>query len=523
MKKILVLVMALAFIVSAFAATEVPATLSVTNPVFEGAVSFEVGFDENGLDLMFGNTLKVTTAFSSGYSATFGGNEGGMLTAVLSGDLVGLAKDTTPAFSLVSITYEDNMLKAVFNNSGIKEYSKYIVYNEDANGDGALDLSAVGAHHAIVTLKDLGFEFLYVDLTSTDDVKSDATQTDNPVMLNGDLFAAKYSLSVVPQFDVDLTAGFWAADPATRLAVSTPATKTGFAVAAAFTGKEAVSGLTGEFFFGSQEGSSTYLLSASYKKDFEAGMFTVTPHTTFDFAKATTLPAFVKPVSDATQVTFGADLSADFGVAGSISLTDKVTLPLPGDMTYTYAVEYSNKIHDLFNIESLKVSKADGTEIATPLSLSAKVSGSQTFDAVSAAYDVTLNSVDLDKVSDEYAVDAHSKVGYEADMVTVSLNAWYKLHAATKDATNNLAYDVSVTVNPVDKVDVKLSMKNYTDSDSDGNIFEETFNEPSEFLYTADVTYSPNDVITTGVHVSNASFGSKDLYWNAYIKGSVSF
>ncbi|NUU99328.1 hypothetical protein XO12_04140 [Marinitoga sp. 1154] len=522
MKKIFVLVMVLAFLVSAFAATEVPATLSVTNPVFEGTVSFEVGFDENGLDLMFGNTLKVTTAFSSGYSATFGGNEGGMLTAVLSGDLVGLAKDTTPAFDLVSITYEDNMLKAVFNNSGILDYSKYIVYNT-YDDDGNPELSKVGAHHAIVTLKDLGFEFLYVDLTSTDDVKADATQTDNPVMLNGDLFAAKYSLSVVPQFDVDLTAGFWAADPATRLAVSTPATKTGFAVAAAFTGKEAVSGLTGEFFFGSQEGSSTYLLSASYKKDFEAGMFTVTPHTTFDFAKATTLPAFVKPVSDATQVTFGADLSADFGVAGSISLTDKVTLPLPGDMTYTYAVEYSNKIHDLFNIESVKVSKADGTEIATPLSLSAKVSGSQTFDAVSAVYDVTLNSVDLDKVSDEYAVDVHSKVGYEADMVNVSAHVYYKLYAATKDATNNLGYMVSVTVKPVDKVDVELSIKNYTDSDSDGNIFEETFNEPSEFLYTADVTYSPNDVITTGVHVSNASFGSKDLYWNAYIKGSVSF
>ncbi|WP_129408801.1 hypothetical protein [Marinitoga lauensis] len=472
------------------------------------------------MDLNLTNSLKVTTAFSSGYSATYGGKTEGMLSVVLSGDVSTLAKDTVPALTLKSITYEDNMVKVLFNNGGMLDYSKYIIYNT-YDSDGNAQLPVVGDRYAAVTLKGFDADVLYVDLTSGYDVDTDATHVDNPTMLNGDLLAAKKSLSV-SMIDADLTVAAWSAD-STRLAVAGPATKTGFAVSAETTGKDALAGLTADLFFGSHDGSSAYLLSASYSKDFESGMFTVTPHMTFDYAKSATLPEFIRPVSDATKVTFGADLSADFGIAGSLSLTDKITLPLPGDMTYTYAVEYSNKIHDLFNIESVKVSKADGTEIASPLNLSAKVSGSTTMDAVSAGYDVTLGSVALDKVSDEYAVDIHVKTGYEADMVTVSGDVWYKLHAATKDATNNLGYMVTVSVKPMDKVAVDLSLKNFSDTDSDGNYFEETFNEPADFLYSADVTYTPNDAITSGLHLSNATYGGKSFYWNAYVKGSVSF
>ncbi|WGS64147.1 hypothetical protein [Marinitoga aeolica] len=520
MKKIFALVMALALLVSAFAATEVPATLSVTNPVFEGSVGFEVGFDENGLDLNFTKDLAVTTTFDWKYSAAVNGKTEGMLTVALSGDL-GTPGATALNISLDSITYEDSMIKALFNNGGMLDYSTYILYNT-YDSDGNAQLPAVGDRYALVTLKNLDAEVLYVDLTSGYDVNADATSVDNPTMLNGDLLAAKKSLSV-SMIDANVTAAFWSAD-STRLAVAGPATKTGFAVSAETTGKDAIAGLTADLFFGSYDGSSAYLLSTSYSKDFESGIFTVTPHMTFDYAVSATLPEFIKPVSDASDVTFGADLASDFGIAGSLTLTDTVTLPLAGDMTYTYAVEYSNKIHDLFNIESVKVSKADGSEIASPLELSAKVSGSTTLDAVSAGYDVTLGSVALDKVSDEYAVDIHANAGYEADMVSVSFDTWYKLHAATKDATNNLGYMASVSVKPMDKVAVDLSLKNFSgDTNSDGNYFDETFNEPADFLYSADVTYTPNDVITAGLHLSNATFGGKAFYWNAYVKGSMNF
>lgn len=516
MKKIFALVMALALLVSAFAATEVPATLSVTNPVFKGSVSFELGFDENGLDLNFANGLSMVTNFSWNYSASFGSKDEGALSVVLSGDLT---SNTVP--SIVSFTLEDDLLKAVFNNSGIAEYSTYILYNEDADGDGALDLPAVGAHHALVTLKDLGLDLLYVDLTSGYDVDVDATSSDKPILLNGDLFAAKKDLSV-SMFDVNVTAAGWAATD-TRVAVTGSATETGFAVSFETTAKEALEGLSSDILVLSHDGSLTYMVKGSYSKDFEAGLFTVTPHVSYDFAKAELVPVFIKPVSDATQVAFGANLAADFGVAGNLKLTDTVTLPLPGDMSYTYAVTYSNKVHNLFNLEYLTVTKVNGTEVASPFNLSAKVSGSTTFDAVSAGYDVTLGSVALDKVSDEYAVDVHANAGYKTDMVSVSFDTWYKLHAATKDATNNLGYMASVEVKPMDKVAVDLSLKNFNDTDNDGNYFEETFNKPADFLYSVDVTYAYTDNVTTGFHLSNAAFGRKALYWNAYVKGSISF
>ncbi|KAF2955629.1 hypothetical protein [Marinitoga sp. 38H-ov] len=522
MKKVLALVMALALMVSAFAATEVPATLSVTNPVFEGSVSFEIGFDENGLDLKFDNSLKVTTAFYQGYSATFGGGNSGMLTVVLSGDLVGVAKDTIPAFSLSSITYEDDMLKAVFNNSGILDYSKYIVYNT-YDDDGNAQLPKVGDRHALVTLKDLGLDFLYVDLTSDYDVTAHATG--DTLFLNGDLLAGKKDLTV-SMFDVNMTAAAWSAD-STRLAVTGPATKTGFAVAFETTGKDAVEGLTADLVVASHAGSLAYMLDAGYKKDYEAGMFTVTPHMTFDYAKSAMLPEFVKPISDATKVTFGADLSADFGVAGNVKLTDTITLPLPGDISYTYAVTYANKVHDLFNLEYLTVTKTDGTELATPFTLKAKVSGSTTMDAISAGYDVTLLSVALDKVADEYVVNAHANAGYEADMVSVMFDAWYILDAETTMDATDLGYKATVELKPMDKVTATFVVRNFSgkDSDSDGSYFDEEFMKPGELVYTADLTYAYTDNVTAGFH-----FGTEDNYgmtsaihWYGYVKGSVSF
>jgi hypothetical protein len=153
----------------------------------------------------------------------------------------------------------------------------------------------------------------------------------------------------------------------------------------------------------------------------------------------------------------------------------------------------------------LKVTRAwDTTDVATNvLRFSAKLSGSQTFDTVTAGYSLFARVPNL--------LDNPSKT--------------FWLYA-----------NPYVTLKPVDKVSVSANLYAYI------NASDSTADKKDDFGYSVNVAYNPNSVIELGAHLGNEvdgysyddDFGDFYYYtgnasglggyhWYAYVTGTVEF
>ncbi|SHE27738.1 hypothetical protein SAMN02745164_00077 [Marinitoga hydrogenitolerans DSM 16785] len=505
MKKVLVLLSVLVFSLSLFAQTNVEVS---TEAWVQGSVTFTLGLDENGLDLSFnqfdnyagytlhtGIYITIPTGVSADDSATLSANVSGSF---------GLDSWTT--FGISDMTYEDANVKLYLANYPYYgTFSSYTVANYDNNYDGSTD-DPLGSHYAELTVKDFGLDVLYVDLSSSYDVTDHSTSTKDASFLNSDVFAVKKSLDL-GMFDLTAAGAFWASAPMAR----TSGVALGYSADVNLSGKEGLKGLGVNAVYGAQSATETDLsekamrIFVDYSKDFEAGIVTLSPYVSFKYQKGINKLALVNQAwsGDASEVYASLTSNFDFGLTLGVDGLYKLSSDATPEFS-AYA-NFAKKFADLANLEMLKVTREwDTTDVATNvLRFSVKVTGSQTFDIVTAGYSLFARVPNLlDNPGETYWLFANPYV----------------------------------TLKPVDKVSVDANLYAYIDAS------EADADKKDDFGYSLNIAYNPNSVIELGAHLGNEVSGYSydddfgDFYyytgnasgfggyhWYAYVTGTVEF
>ncbi|NUU98219.1 hypothetical protein [Marinitoga sp. 1138] len=523
MKKVLVFLVVLAFAVLSFAATKMD--------VYEygkvyGKVEFGLKMTSKGIGLDFGAdnwpdsyTFKTIFLYYLDKTET---DDGATLTVSVSYFAPDRYKKGD--ISIDSISYEDALMSLNFVNDGyddtfspftfVNYNHRYKAKDPDWIKTGYSD-DPIGNAYLEANIKSIDLDLLYIDF-------DDSAYPDEEVILRGDAFGVKKSFDL-GTFDLDAAGAFWAAGD--RDAATPTQNFLGYAAEAQISGKDTLKGLSVDAVFGAQSSEkyndfkkNAMRLNASYSKAFEAGIITVSPFVNFKYQKGLMDLPFTDHVTtdawdgcpslDASKVYMALPVKADLGIAGNleVKLHGNVYFAKDKKPAYEAYVNYSNKIADLANIDMVKVTKVWDSIDATAMKLrfSAKVSGKQTFDMVTAGYKTYFRIPDLmDKPADTYFLYANP----------------------------------FVTVKPVDKVTLEGNVY-YAKDASDSNTKD-------DFGYKLEAKYNPSSLITFGAEVHNRAFngwtydsdfgfyngywfywsgtGDNKVSWSAYIKGEMEF
>jgi len=508
MKKLVAFIAVLAMALASFAgivASGPNYTASVS-----GSINFGLLFDETGFDLFVDNGVLYDASHSISLALTGETNDGdATLTLNFSAtDALFDSSITDGGATFNDATYEDSKVMLGFMNYSYEDtVNVFYLANYDKNGDGYID-DPIGTKYMTANFKGMDLDFTYITLDNLDTrhSTSDAATT----IVAGDVMAVNMPYDY--NFGSgNINAAFWGANTS-RTAVTLQSTTTsgkfmGFAAGTDWAGKDMVDGLSLAAAFGLQSATditafdkSAYRFNAAYEKDFEVvsdPALTVTPHVNFEYRTDNPFPfRDTDYTAAASYVEAGADVSADLDMAGVFGIYDTVTYDLGASpaLSYEYGVTYSNeKIADLFKI-SAEFGKVDGTEIATPFGLTAKVWGGMS--------------------EDMYSFDYMAELTDMGDLVPLTNMA---------SATDKyVAYDVNFSVMPVENVEIAASLYNYT-KDSDG--YYVNIEKIAEPVWTLDATYSPNSILSMGGHV-----GTEDnwgeftaIHWYLFAKASFSF
>lgn len=505
MKKLMAIIAVLAMALASFAG------ITATGPDFttsvSGGVDFGLLFDETGFDLFvdrytyytadWGMTLSISGEnVDADYPATLTANFGGTF-----GNFDALA-------DFYSAKYEDNLMVLDFVNSSYQDtLNVFYLANYDYNYDGLVD-DPIGTKYMNVNYKDLDLDFTYITLDNLD--TRHATSDAATSIVAGDVMAVNYPFS----YDLgagNINAAVWGANT-DRTAVTLQSTTTsgkfmGFAAGTDWTGADMVEGLYMAAAFGLQSATditafdeTAYRFNVGYGKDFsvlEDPAVTVTPHADLEYRTENPFPfRDTAYTSAASQIAAGVDASANLGIAGSLGLYDTVTYDLGASpaVSYLYGVTYSNEeIHELLNV-SAKVEKTDSSEIATPFSLNAKVWGGMSEEMYNFSYKVEL-------------------AGLSGALVPLT-----EMASVTD---KYVAYDLKVSVYPVEKVSIDASLYNYTLNDYG----YDSIAKIAEPVWTLDATYKPNSILSMGGHVGTENnWGDfTAIHWYLFGKASFSF
>lgn len=513
MKKLLVVLTVLVLSLAVFAEVTVSGP-NFTTGLRYGYAAFGLRLDENGMDIYSSNSTQGKAYWS--FAAVVADPSSAEEDATVSINLGNPAAGNTnvwQSLSLISGTFENNLLKVAANFYGYEDVlSNYTLWNTDANGDGNID-DPIGRAYMVTTLKDYDLDVLYITLAKDYTVTTHSTANYVGNFLLADVFATKKSLDLSVG-SVNAAAVFMATDPV-RTTLTDAATTgadgeyLGFSADANFTAKDALEGLTANVAFGMQSAAKTtsfdksaFLVRADYTKDMEVSdMVTVTPHGLVYFNTDMSVLPFAKPTSAASKIAVGADVAFDLGDAlGTVSLTDTVTLPFVGDMTTKVAATYKNSFSELANVEAT-FEKQNSSNFASPMALSAKVSGSTSMDMVDVSYFVA--------VSDFDNVNKYNKTVSLTDIASVT--------------DKYMPYEVKVVVKPVDKTSVTFRLYNYTTDPDYGNY--NLINSIAEPCFTLDAAYKPYSFTKVGAHVGSESNWGKigAIHWYLTAEVALSF
>lgn len=530
MKKLLVVLAVLAMIVSGFAG----ASIATSGPNFTaslvsgGSVSFGLYFDQNGLDL--GNTismkysasfkigLKVSASDSITYPAT--------LTLGLSASSPEWQKSINKQLlSFKNGRYEDNLVDFFFDNNPYEgSWSKYTLFNEDANGDGEMDYTPVGRQYITTNFKPITLDALYITMSKATTYSEHASINNANQLLFADFFAFKKT------FDTDMAklnayAAFWAANKGSSSNKKRPATIEasplsldgkwlGGSAEAELTAKGILEGLTANFAAGAESKVKAadfkdiaYYAMVNYSKGYkvlETPSVTVTPHAKLQYNTLMNVLPFVKDTSAAKLVKGGVDLALDMGVVGTFGLKDTFTLDLDkktDNLKSDYGVTYTNKTLAFANVYG-EFAKINGTEPATPFGLNVKLNGSYTMAPVTVSY---------------LAEVAKVNAGGASKLVPLS--------DISKVTEKYFAYQATLKVDIIPSlVNLEAKVFNYT-TNSDGEYT--AIHKIAEPVYYGTLAYTPNKFWKVAAHVGTddgSSWGKfGNIHWNLSAVCSVSF
>jgi len=537
MKKLLVVLAVLAMIVSGFAG----ASIATSGPNFTaslvsgGSVSFGLYFDENGLDLGNAISMKYSASFKIGLnvSASDSITYPATLTLDLSATAPGWNSSLTPPAWQSSINkqllsfnngrYEDNLVDFFFDNNPYEgSWSKYTLYNEDANGDGTMDYTPVGRQYITTNVKPITLDALYITMSKATTYSAHATTNNATQLLFADFFAFKKT------FDTDMAklnayAAFWAANkarPATIEAspLSLDGKWLGGSAEAELTAKGILEGLTANFAAGAESKVKAadfkdfaYYAMVNYSKGYkvlETPSVTVTPHAKFQYNTLMNVLPFVKDTSAASWVNAGADLALDMGAVGTFGLKDTVTFAFgknvygtDKNLKYYYGLTYTNKTLAFANVYG-EFAKINGTEPATPFGLNVKLNGSYTMAPVTVSY---------------LAEVAKVNAGGASKLVPLS--------DISKVTEKYFAYQATLKVDIIPSlVNLEAKVFNYTT-----NPYGEytAIHKIAEPVYYGTLAYTPNKFWKVAAHVGTddgSSWGKfGNIHWNLSAVCSVSF
>ena len=538
MKKLLVVLAVLAMIVSGFAG----ASIATSGPNFTaslvsgGSVSFGLYFDENGLDLGNAISMKYSASFTIGLnvSASDSISYPATLTLGLSATAPGWNGTTWQGsidkqlLSFNNGRYEDNLLNLYFKNGAYYgSWSKYTLFNEDANGDGKMDYTPVGRQYITTNFKPITLDALYITMSSATTYSPHATTNNATQLLFADFFAFKKT------FDTDMAklnayAAFWAANKGSSSNKSRPATIEassltldgkwlGGSAEAELTAKGILEGLTANFAAGANSKEKAadfkdfaYYAMVNYSKGYkvlETPSVTVTPHAKFQYNTLMNVLPFVKDTIAASWVNAGADLALDMGAVGTFGLKDTVTFAFGKDdgpnknLKYYYGLTYTNKTLAFANVYG-EFAKINGTEPATPFGLNVKLNGSYTMAPVTVSYLAEVAKVNKGGASKLVPLSDISKV-----------------------TEKYFAYQATLKVDIIPSlVNLEAKVINYK-TNSDGeytNIYK-----IAEPVYYGTLAYTPNKFWKVAAHVGTddgSSWGKfGNIHWNLSAVCSVSF
>ncbi|MGM0641202.1 MAG: hypothetical protein ACQESN_07265 [Thermotogota bacterium] len=508
MKKLVAIVAVLAMALASFAG------IVASGPNYTASVSGSIGFgllfEETGFDLFVDNGVLYNAEHSVSLALS-GETTDGEASLTLNFSAADVAYDTagsdmTPTF--LSATYEDSMMNLGFMNYPYEDtVNVYYLANYDKSGDGLID-DPIGTKYMTANFKGLDLDFTYITLDNLD--TRHATSDSATTIVAGDVMAVNMPFA----YDMGLgniNAAFWGANkdrtPVTLESSTTSGKFMGFAAGTDWTGAEMVEGLSMAAAFGMQSATditafdeTAYRLNVNYERAFSVvddPSMTVTPHAVFEYRTENPFPfAHVDYTGEASYVSAGVDASADLGMAGVFGIYDTVTYDLGASpaLSYEYGVTYSNEeLHELFKV-SAQFGKMDSTEIATPFGLTAKVWGGMTEDMFGFNYMAELTDMgdlvpltDMASVTDEF-----------------------------------MAYDVNVSVYPVENVSIDASLYNYT---LDANGDYASIQNIADPVWTLDATYSPNSILSMGGHVgTEENWGDfAAIHWYLFAKATFSF
>ena len=535
MKKLLVVLAVLAMIVSGFAG----ASIATSGPNFTaslvsgGSVSFGLYFDENGLDLEKDISMKYSASFTIGLNVS--ASDSISYPATLTLGLSATEPEWQESLNKKSLSfnngrYEDNLLNLYFKNGAYYgSWSKYTLFNEDANGDGKMDYTPVGRQYITTNFKPITLDALYITMSKATTYSPHATTNNATQLLFADFFAFKKT------FDTDMAklnayAAFWAANkgnpagnkarPATIEASSLTLDGKwlGGSAEAELTAKGILEGLTANFAAGANSKEKAadfkdfaYYAMVNYSKGYkvlETPSVTVTPHAKFQYNTLMNVLPFVKDTIAASWVNAGADLALDMGAVGTFGLKDTVTFALGKDvygpnknLKYYYGLTYTNKTLAFANVYG-EFAKINGTEPATPFGLNVKLNGSYTMAPVTVSY---------------LAEVAKVNAGGASKLVPLS--------DISKVTEKYFAYQATLKVDIIPSlVNLEAKVFNY-ETNSDGEYT--AIYKIAEPVYYGTLSYTPNKFWKVAAHVGtddDLSWGKfGNIHWNLSAVCSVSF
>ena len=530
MKKLLVVLAVLAMIVSGFAG----ASIATSGPNFTaslvsgGSVSFGLYFDENGLDLGNAISMKYSASFTIGLNVS--ASDSISYPATLTLGLSATEPEWQESLNKKPLSfnngrYEDNLLNLYFKNGAYYgSWSKYTLFNEDANGDGKMDYTPVGRQYITTNFKPITLDSIYITMSKETTYSPHATTNNATQLLFADFFAFKKT------FDTDMAklnayAAFWAANKGSssnkkRLATIEASSLTldgkwlGGSAEAELTAKGILEGLTANFAAGAESKEKAadfkdfaYYAMVNYSKGYkvlETPSVTVTPHAKFQYNTLMNVLPFVKDTIAASWVNAGADLALDMGAVGTFGLKDTVTFAFgknvygtDKNLKYYYGLTYTNKTLAFANVYG-EFAKDEGTELATPFGLNVKLNGSYTMAPVTVSYLA------------EVAKDGASKLVPLSDISKVT-EKYFAYHATLK-------VDIIPSL-----VNLEAKVINYTTKDGEYTAIHKI----AEPVYYGTLAYTPNKFWKVAAHVGTddgSSWGKfGNIHWNLSAVCSVSF
>jgi hypothetical protein len=496
-----------------------------------GNIEFGIIFDKEGLRLFDKNTTKHSSLFS--FDITIKSEKSSDFSSLKLFFKPGDWGSVDEALNFYSAEYLNDYMKFLYANYSYNEnFSKYFLGNwYDEDDEKALD--PLGDKYLKANMDFMNLEMIFLPIENKIYTRNALdlfvdVEEEESFVIDAKIFAAK-TLQNFDYFDFDLKTGLWVTNSNIQDLIEENVKFVGSAFELNFTGKDNffLDGLYVYSMFGFQgvleKNNYSYediilkahSINLGYNNKFkilESNFFNLKFNPIFSYVNRKDIKNMIfsseKDVEDSEKINLGINFDIDldnlgiFSIYNDIEYLFEAVIDEYDDSQYNlfsfYGFKYENtKLHDLSKIK-LDLRKKYSHYLNVPLGILVELYGDYDKDFFDINYTLMIAQNGL-KNNNHVLIEDFFKI----------------------IENNNLAYKFSLSVKPLTQIKIISSITNYTLNKK--NIY--TINSFKDFIYSLDFTFSPDEIITAGFHLSNGSNfeNLKNIEWHLFAGAKFEF